>query len=382
MTPPITRDGDGVFVDSDGVKRRTILAGAAWSIPVISVATAAPAFAATNDLTLAFDKSSYSGEACKTITGVKVTATRNGAAAAGESVTVTLADGYTFSDGSTSYTATTGSDGSITLPDIKVPSKGGDSTFSATSGSASTSASVSATPSSKTGIYKNNASDPIANSSTAIKSIANASAGAYYFQSSDGSIRDSGGSLVSGTASGVNTDAALTSLNSDSLWYKKSDGVYRYNYSTGTTTGPISNSKNATSLISDGGSGAFWFQSSDGSIRASDGGLVSGTSTGVDTGRSLTSLNSNAVWYKKSDGVYKYNYTDSTTTGPIANSKNATQLISDGGSGRFYFQSSDGTIRDSNGDLVAGTAKDVDTKTGLAASNSDSIWYKKSPACS
>ncbi|MBM3717209.1 MAG: hypothetical protein FJW64_16060, partial [Actinobacteria bacterium] len=132
------------FVDATGVSRRTIVAGAAWTIPVVAVATATPAVAATNGLTLAFDKSSYSGEACKTVSGVKVTATRNGAAAAGESVTVTLADGYTFSDGSTSHTATTGSDGSITLPDIKVPAKGGNSTMSATSGNAAASAALQA----------------------------------------------------------------------------------------------------------------------------------------------------------------------------------------------------------------------------------------------
>ncbi|MEX0153000.1 hypothetical protein [Microbacterium sp. LMI1-1-1.1] len=126
-----------------GMKRRTILAGAAWSVPVIAVATASPAFAATNDLKLAFDKTSYSGKACGTISGVKVTATRNNVAAPGESITVTLSNGYTFSDGSTSYTGTSGADGSITLPDIKVPAKGGDSPLSATSGS--TSASSTAT---------------------------------------------------------------------------------------------------------------------------------------------------------------------------------------------------------------------------------------------
>lgn len=132
----------GVFTGPDGVKRRTILAGAAWSIPVVTVVTSAPATAATNDLTLAFDKSSYDGKACGTISGAYVTATRNGVVAAGESVTVTLADGYTFKDGSTSYTGTTDANGKLTLPDIKVPGTGGDSTATATSGSASTTAAL------------------------------------------------------------------------------------------------------------------------------------------------------------------------------------------------------------------------------------------------
>ncbi|MFZ8755912.1 hypothetical protein ACO03V_00670 [Microbacterium sp. HMH0099] len=37
----------GDHVAAAGMKRRTILAGAAWSVPVIAVATSAPAFAAT-----------------------------------------------------------------------------------------------------------------------------------------------------------------------------------------------------------------------------------------------------------------------------------------------------------------------------------------------
>lgn len=200
-----------------------------------------------------------------------------------------------------------------------------------------------------------------------------------------------------GTSTGVSTDQRLTSLatsdGTTSLYYKKSDGVYIYNFSTKTTTGPIANSKDATSLISDAGSGAFVFQTSDGSIYNSTGVLVKGTDTGVDTGAGLVTLATDAgktyVYYKKADGVYRYNFSDGTTTGPIesatADSKSATTLVSDGATGAFVYQSSDGTIRNSGAGIVKGTEKDVivDSKlVSLYKSGSTTYAsYKKSPAC-
>ncbi|NRD09641.1 hypothetical protein HRF29_11910, partial [Rathayibacter agropyri] len=127
----------------DGVHRRTIVKGAAWTIPVVAVAVATPAAAASKTPTLAFTKASYSGVACGTITGVQVKRTSDGTTAdAGQVITVTLKDGYKFKDGSTTYSATSGTDGTITLPDIIVPAAGGDSTFNATSGTLSASAPV------------------------------------------------------------------------------------------------------------------------------------------------------------------------------------------------------------------------------------------------
>ncbi|WP_146078261.1 hypothetical protein [Rathayibacter rathayi] len=382
--PKKTRDvivasSDWTVPAADGVHRRTIVKGAAWTVPVVAVSVATPAAAASKSPTLAFTQAKYTGTACKTITGVQVKRTTDGTTPdAGKTVTVTLKDGYTFADGKTTYSGTTDANGLITLPDIKVPSKGGDSNFGATSNTLSATAPVSSTATALTGIYKSGSTSPIANSSTAIKSISYASSGAYYFQNSDGSIRDSGGSIVKGTESGVNTDSNLTSLNSDSLWYKKSDGIYKYNYSTGKTTGPITDSKTAIKIISDGGAGSLYFQNSDGSIRDSSGSIIAGTSTGVDTGANLVASNSDSLWYKKSDGVYKYNYKTGVTTGPIADSKDATKLIADASSGAFYFQSSDGSIRDGSGTLISGTSKDVSTDAQLTSLNSDSLWYKKS----
>ncbi len=146
MTDTNTPADDPTFTDGSGIKRRTIMAGAAWTIPVVTLATATPAMAASNDLTLAFDKSSYSGTVCSTITGASVTATRNGAPASGVAVSVSLGDGYTFEDGSTSTTGTTDGNGRVSLPGIRVPMSGKSSTATATaSGASATTAGLSGT---------------------------------------------------------------------------------------------------------------------------------------------------------------------------------------------------------------------------------------------
>ncbi|QWL30650.1 hypothetical protein [Rathayibacter toxicus] len=132
-----------------GIERRTIVQGATWTIPAAALAVATPAFAASPQPTLAFTQSSYTGTACKTITGVQVKRTADGTAPdPGKTISVTLANGYTFADGTTTYSGTTDANGLITLPDIKVPAKGGNSNFSASSDSLAASAPVTtpATP--------------------------------------------------------------------------------------------------------------------------------------------------------------------------------------------------------------------------------------------
>ncbi|MEV8240038.1 hypothetical protein AB0O90_07380 [Microbacterium testaceum] len=129
-----------------GLPRRTVLAGAAWTIPVIATATIAPAASASGTLELAFDKSTYNGTACSTISGAFVTATKNNIPQAGVSITVTLSNGYTFSGGATTTTDVSGANGQYTLPDISVPSIGGTISLQALAGTATASATVTATP--------------------------------------------------------------------------------------------------------------------------------------------------------------------------------------------------------------------------------------------
>ncbi|WP_146076754.1 hypothetical protein [Rathayibacter tritici] len=393
--PKKTRDvivasSDWTVPTADGVHRRTIVKGAAWTVPVVAVSMATPAAAASKTPTLKFTQGSYTGTACKTITGVQVKRTTDGTTAdPGKTVTVTLKDGYTFADGTTTYTGTTDADGLVTLPDIKVPSKGGNSNFSATSNTLSASAPVSSTATAKTGVYTTNqanstaSTDPYKDSSTAIKVLSTNGAAAFIYQNSDGSIHDSTGAVIDNTATGVKTGAGLVSTSSESYFYMKSDGIYSYNYSTAVTTGPIkdsatmTDSSKAIKLISSNGGSAFIYQDSDGSLHDSTGKVIPGTSTGVDTGANLVSISSTSYYYKKSDGVYAYNYKTRTTTGPIADSKDATKLISTNGGEAFVFQSSDGSLRTSDGKIVTGTEKGVDTGDNLVSLSNDSYYYKK-----
>jgi hypothetical protein len=60
MAENMDATGSGEQQEKRGMSRRTVLAGAAWSVPVIAVATAAPAMAASPPVIVDFD-----GLACK-----------------------------------------------------------------------------------------------------------------------------------------------------------------------------------------------------------------------------------------------------------------------------------------------------------------------------
>ncbi|KTS64548.1 hypothetical protein NS206_07675 [Microbacterium testaceum] len=135
--------------------RRTVLTGAAWTLPVIAAATITPMAAASNAPVLAFDKSTYNGTACGTITGAYVTVTVNNVATAGKSVTTTLSGGYKFSDGTTTNTQVSGSNGRVNLPAINVPSSGGTSPTTATTGSVTASATIKGTANSTAKTWSN-----------------------------------------------------------------------------------------------------------------------------------------------------------------------------------------------------------------------------------
>lgn len=358
MSEEARAESGGVFTDADGVRRRTLIAGAAWTIPVIAVATASPATAATNDLKLAFDKSSYSGTGCETIKGAYVTATRGGSAASGESVTVTLADGYTFDGGSTTYTGTTGTDGRLNLPAINVPQKGGDSTFSATSGSASTSAPVTGAEGGQAIQVKDKATN-----STKVPNGATPLNAGYFLQGTtlyflDGTVVASD---VAATSTGYYADGQG---NGNYINYRTSDGKLYQAEGTKST---------AASKIPDGATplnAGYFLKSStlyfiDGTKIATN---VAATSDGyyaVDQGNGGNFIN-----YRDSDGKL-YQATGNTSTAASKIPDGATPL--DAG----YFLN-DGVLYFIDGTEVA---KDVAaTSTGYYASgqgtNSNFINYR------
>ncbi|WP_144834751.1 hypothetical protein [Microbacterium sp. BH-3-3-3] len=127
------------------IARRTVLAGAAFAVPAIAITAGTPAFAASGPV-LSFANSSYTGAACSTISGVQLRAMENGTPKANVAVTTTLAGSYTFSTGGTTSTGVTGTNGWLTLPDISVPSIGGNvAILAASAGASGASANLSAT---------------------------------------------------------------------------------------------------------------------------------------------------------------------------------------------------------------------------------------------
>ncbi|PPH32337.1 hypothetical protein C5C28_12585 [Rathayibacter rathayi] len=129
------------------------------------------------------------------------------------------------------------------------------------------------------------------------------------FQNSDGSIHGDDGVTKKGTEKGVDTGAGLVSIRTvdgkDEVWYKKSDGLYVYNASTGKTSEkPVENSADAIRIVSSPGSAGLVFQNSDGSIHGENGAVQPETASGVETGAGLVAIRLvngvYQVWYKKS----------------------------------------------------------------------------------
>ena len=130
-----------------GVQRRHLIHGAAWSVPVIMMATTVPAYAASGKaVALAFNQPTYTAKGCTTITGATVTATVDqGVPQAGVSVSVLLPSGYTFPGGSTTYTGVTNGSGVLTVPAITTPASGGTTTLTALAAASGTTLSATAT---------------------------------------------------------------------------------------------------------------------------------------------------------------------------------------------------------------------------------------------
>ncbi|PPF11973.1 hypothetical protein [Rathayibacter rathayi] len=218
---------DWTIPAEDGVHRRTIVKGAAWTIPVVAVSVATPAAAASKTPTLAFTKGSYTGNGCETITGVQVKRTTDGTTAdAGKTVTVTLKDGFTFADGKTTYSATTDSSGLITLPDIKVPTGEKSTTFNATSDTLSASAPVTSTAYAVRSFHK--ASGSTDGSSSLIRA-GYKDATAY----GDSIFLTSDGTLLNGATTGTPQEIGTNVTSVSQIEYDSKDNLF-LNYVTKT----------------------------------------------------------------------------------------------------------------------------------------------------
>ncbi|AJM77326.1 hypothetical protein C5C66_03690 [Rathayibacter toxicus] len=337
----------------NGVERRTLVKGAAWSVPIIATAGATPAFAASPQPTLAFTQSSYSGTACGTITGVQVKRTADGTAPdPGKTISVTLADGYTFADGSTTYSGTTDANGLITLPDIKVPAKGGNSNFNASSDSLAASAPVSST--SKTAIrqYQSNAFNDYGNitGATSIEEpYDNSSAGSPFVLTSDGTLYTRDGTQV---ATGVVDYSSYLNGVTTGVYYIDSSGAVKQ-YQGGTTTSirTISKASKIEVPYDNGSAGSPFILTSDGTLYTSAGTQVA---TGVVDFSSYLNGGTTGVYYIDSSGVVKQYQGGTTTTYSTISKASKIEVPYDNGSaGSPFILTSDGTLYTRDGTEVA-----------------------------
>lgn len=123
---------------ASGVTRRTIVQGAAWSVPVVALSVATPLAAASALVpTLAFINGPYASASCATLNDVALQLTTDGTTPdPGKPVSVTLPDGYTWSDGTTAAKSfITDANGQVILNGIVVPAGPSTGGFTATSGS-------------------------------------------------------------------------------------------------------------------------------------------------------------------------------------------------------------------------------------------------------
>lgn len=100
--------------------RRTVLAGAAWSVPVIAAAIATPlAAASAGEPALEFINDAYQVSACGSTTAIGIQLS-GVAPVSGQAVIVTLPAGLVWSDGTSgSRTLTTDANGVVAVPSVK-----------------------------------------------------------------------------------------------------------------------------------------------------------------------------------------------------------------------------------------------------------------------
>lgn len=143
---PTSADVPADSAKKSGLKRRTVITGAAWSIPVVAVTVATPLAAASVAApSLSFTNGPYSAGPCAPLGEIVLILTTNGTDPdPGKSVTVVLPAGLTWSDGTNlpKVFSSTDVNGNISIPAGQiVASTPGDHTITAT---ASTGVSASA----------------------------------------------------------------------------------------------------------------------------------------------------------------------------------------------------------------------------------------------
>jgi hypothetical protein len=322
--------------EANGVNRRTIVQGAAWSIPVVAAALGAPLAAASTapTPTLTFN-GPYGIYACGTITGAWLRATIDGTTPhASHVVTVTLPDGITFSDGTSTKPFTTDDYGFIAFPEIKAGDSPLTGSISARDGTSSAVATVTVTP--KTVAFGAIQSDTPSAYSASIPLDATAVT-LGFFLTPNGDLYFANGKLV---ATGV------TSVGSQSI--QSMGDMVTYTTATGAFEGQDNRSSHALPASIPAGSNAVgfrYFLAPNGDLYYADGKRVA---RGVTSARSQYLLGEgDIVTYVTASGVFEANGSGASHRYPSSIPASSTAV------GFRYFLAPDRDLYYSNGKRVA-----------------------------
>lgn len=192
-TRSIPFGGEWTVPDEAGVKRRTIVQGAAWTVPVVAAAVASPLAAAstTPTYTLAFDQDEYPVGSDCTLKGVTLTLRDNaGAPAAGQTVTTTLPAGWTFAGGGRTYSTTTDANGLVTLPTITATKGAGTFTLNSSAPAVNASDTATADIDSQPNLWEYNSENGKRYKLTRLPAGTATALGGGYFQLENGDIYD------------------------------------------------------------------------------------------------------------------------------------------------------------------------------------------------
>jgi hypothetical protein len=283
-----------------GWSRRTIVQGAAWSVPVIAAAVATPMAAASVAGTVEFVNGPYSVTACGTLGDVVVQATTDGTAPvpAGTMITVTLPSGLTWEDGSSgSRVLPANGNGRVTLSGLQAGPAAGNPVITASAAGADAAAPVSvAAAAGPFGFYA------IRNGATANGPFPGVPLGATavgdrYFLTSDGTLLYTEGGAVETIATGVTAaDMYVTPDLRFIANYATSEGGFYVVRGAAVFGGPFPNVPADSTPLGD----RYWL-TPDGTFLYSDGVTTETIATGV----------TDANGYVTPDGRYIADYVTS-----------------------------------------------------------------------
>jgi hypothetical protein len=365
---PSTPETGAIQTGADGIQRRTIIAGAAWTIPVVATAVGAPLAAASPAPTLTFTNGPYTVAACGTLKDVIIQATTDGTTPdPGQQVTVTLPSGLTWSDGTTTPRVfIADGNGNVTLSGIKATSAAGSPTITATSNAGPTATAV-VTVAPSGGAYQYNQSGT-ATSLVPNVPVQSTPVGGGYYLAPDGNLYDNTGALVD---TGVST--AIGNYDSQSgkfVSYLKNGVAFQAN---GTTPTQISVPAGSNPV-----GGGFWL-ASNGTLYFNDGTVVT---TGVSSAvGAYTAAAGSYVGFVKGGVTYQYNAGNGSAGIPagaaaIPNVPANSTLVGGG-----YYLAPNGDLYDNNGAKIASNVTSAqgsyDTQAGqFVGYESNGIAYQ------